>query len=245
MRHAIRKLVPAAHFGFGFVVPWALMASSSSRRVFRRTNSALQRSFGAITGLRTAPARLRRHCKPACSEIILAGIVALSFAVPGRPQSQTKVPESGASAKSNASAKPPGNEICAKCHSKIFETYAVTPMARGSGPATQGFLPGEFLHAASGVHYRVHLENGEVWMSFDRDGDAPLHGRRKPEYFIGSGHRGKTFTFSDDGFSFELPINFYSQSGGGPGGVWDMEPKSQGAKEMPLTAPAASSCLWG
>jgi len=45
-------------------------------------------------------------------------------------------------------------------------------MARGSGPATQGFLPGEFLHAASGVRYRVYLEKGEVWMSFDRDGDA-------------------------------------------------------------------------
>ena len=116
-------------------------------------------------------------------------------------------------------------------------------MARGSGPATQGFIPGEFMHAASGVRYRVYLENGEAWMSFDRDGEPALHGKRKLEYFIGSGHRGKTFTFSDEGFSFELPINFYSTPGSGSGGVWDMQPKSQGATEMPLTAPAAPSCL--
>jgi tetratricopeptide (TPR) repeat protein len=191
----------------------------------------------------TASGRLRRHRNLSCREIIIVGLAGLCCAAPGRPQSQTKVPGTGTSVKSNAPAATPGNEACAKCHSKIFETYAATPMARGSGSATQGFLPGEFLHTASGVRYRVYLENGEVWMSFDRDGDAALHGKRKLEYFIGSGHRGKTFTFSDDGFSFELPINFYSQPGGGPGGIWEMQPKSQGVKEMPLTAPAASSCL--
>ncbi len=117
------------------------------------------------------------------------------------------------------------------------------PMAQGSGPATQGFLPGDFRDATSGVHYRVYLENGDVWLSFDRDGDAPLHGKRKFEYFIGSGHRGKTFVFSDENFAFESPINFYSHVRGAPGGIWDMAPKYQGAKEMPLNLPAASSCL--
>jgi hypothetical protein len=164
VRHAIRKLVRPALLVF--VVPWALMGSSSSLRVFCRTIWALLRSFGATTGVRTACARLRRRWNPACYEIILAGIVALCLAVPGRPQSQTKVPESSTSAKSNVSATPPGNEVCAKCHSKIFETYAATPMARGSGPAAQGFLPGEFLHAASGVHYRVYLgRRGFAWQT--------------------------------------------------------------------------------
>ena len=167
----------------------------------------------------------------------------LCCTVPGWAQSGAQIPVTGASAQSIVPAAPPGNEACAKCHSNIFETYVKTPMARGSGPATQGFLPGEFVHAASGVRYRVYLENGDAWMRFDREGEAPLHGKRKLEYFIGSGLRGKTFTFSDESFSFELPINFYSRPGGSPGGVWDMEPKSQRANEMPLTSPAASSCL--
>jgi Flp pilus assembly protein TadD len=124
-----------------------------------------------------------------------------------------------------------------------LQTYETTPMARASGSATQNFLPGDFRHAASGVHYRVFLENGEVWLSFDRDGPAPLHGKRQLEYFIGSGLRGKTYFFSDDGFSFELPINFYSQRSDVAGGGWDMAPKHLGATEMPLNSPASSSCL--
>jgi hypothetical protein len=45
-------------------------------------------------------------------------------------------------------------------------------MARGSGPATQDFLPGEFHDPGSGVLYRVYLENGDAWLSFNRDGAA-------------------------------------------------------------------------
>ena len=122
-----------------------------------------------------------------------------------------------------------GNEACAKgCHSVIYATYVTKPMARGSGPATQDFLPGEFRDRGSGVFYCVYLENGDAWLSFNRDGAAPLQGKRKLEYFIGSGHQEKTFVFSDDGFSFESPINFYSKPGGASGGVWDMAPKHQG-----------------
>ena len=71
--------------------------------------------------------------------------------------------------------------------------------------------------------------------------DNELHGKRKLLYFIGSGHRGKTFLFADDNFMFESPINFYSQKL--PSGVWDMAPAYQHAREMPLDLPAASSCL--
>ena len=141
------------------------------------------------------------------------------------------------------SAAPPGNEACANCHSSIAANYSAKPMARGSGLATHDFSPGDFFDPVTGVHYRVYLENADAWLSFDRDGDSPLHGKRKLEYFIGSGHRGKTFVFSDEDFFFESPINFYSHQGTANGGVWDMAPKYQGAKEMPLTSPAASSCL--
>jgi len=116
-------------------------------------------------------------------------------------------------------------------------------MALGSGPATQDFIPGDFTDSASGVHYRVYLEDGHAWLSFDRDGATSLHGKRRLDYVIGSGHRGKTYVFSDEGFAFEAPINLYAGHGAVPGGQWDMTPKYRGDKEVPLTLPAAASCL--
>lgn len=137
----------------------------------------------------------------------------------------------------------PGNEACAKCHRGIADTYAATAMARASGPAMQGFLAGELQHEASGVHYRVYEDDDEVWLSFDRTAQPELHGKRKLLYFIGSGHRGRTFLFADEGFVFESPINFYAQKGIDAKGVWDMAPAFEGSHEVPLNLPAASSCL--
>jgi tetratricopeptide (TPR) repeat protein len=176
-------------------------------------------------------------------KIIFVALVSLSFGISDCAQFLSPPPANTTPSSAAVAATTPGNEACAKCHSAIAATYAAKPMARGSGPATQDFLPGEFRDAQSGVLYRVYLENGDAWLSFDRDADPPLHGRRKLGYFIGSGHRGKTFVFSDDGFSFESPINSYSRPSGAPGGVWDMAPKHQGATEMPLNSPAFSSCL--
>ncbi|MGA2814440.1 MAG: multiheme c-type cytochrome [Candidatus Acidiferrum sp.] len=178
---------------------------------------------------------------------LLLGAVLLS---PGTYSQSKAKPGAGTPAKSTASPAPPapgftGSAACAKCHAKISASYATTAMARASGPATQDFAPGQFQHAPSAVSYRVYLENGEAWLSFDRaaSGDAnnELHGKRQLLYFIGSGHRGKTFLFADDGFVFESPINLYSQKA--PNGTWDMAPAYQQVREMPLNLPAASSCL--
>jgi hypothetical protein len=136
-----------------------------------------------------------------------------------------------------------GSEACAGCHREIFEKYAGTAMARASGAAMEGLLEGELHHAASRVDYRVYAEKGEAWLSFERSGDAELHGKRKLDYFIGSGHRGRTYLFADDGFVFEAPINFYGQKGLAAKGMWDMAPAYEHAREMPLNLPAAASCL--
>jgi hypothetical protein len=49
---------------------------------------------------------------------------------------------------------------CAKCHQAIYDSYEKTPMSQASGKAAEGLLPGEFTHAASGVHYRLFLKDG-------------------------------------------------------------------------------------
>jgi predicted CXXCH cytochrome family protein len=111
-------------------------------------------------------------------------------------------------------------------------------MANASGSAIQALIPGEFTHAPSGVHYRIYEESGKAWLSFDRDTSDPVHGKRELLYFIGSGQRGRTYLFSDDGYVFESPVNWYAQSH-----AWDMTPAYKSATHIPLNLPATVSCF--
>ena len=111
-------------------------------------------------------------------------------------------------------------------------------MARASGPAIENVIPADFLHAKSGVQYRINSEGNRVWLSFDRPGDPAVRGKRELLYYIGSGRRGLSYLFARDGFLFESPVNWYSHEQ-----RWDMAPAYQDAREIPLNLPAFSSCL--
>jgi predicted CXXCH cytochrome family protein len=131
-----------------------------------------------------------------------------------------------------------GSEACAKCHSSIYESYMHTPMAHASGAATENLIPADFTHRGSGVRYRIYAESGHTWLTFDREGSKPLHGKRELLYYIGSGRRGLTYLFADDGFAFESPINWYGDTH-----IWDMTPAYQRTTEMPLNLVAHAGCL--
>jgi tetratricopeptide (TPR) repeat protein len=131
-----------------------------------------------------------------------------------------------------------GNQACARCHAAIYESYQKTPMARASGPAMDGFMPAEFTHKESGVHYRIYAENGRAWLNFDRPGDPAVRGKRELLYYIGSGRRGLSYLFETDGFLFESPVNWYANAR-----LWDMAPAYQTARAIPLNLPAYTSCL--
>ena len=96
----------------------------------------------------------------------------------------------------------------------------------------------DFVHANSGVHYRVYSEPGHVWLSFDRPDDPAVRGKRELLYYIGSGRRGLSYLFAQNGFLFESPVNWY-----GNAQRWDMAPAYQNAREIPLNLPAVTSCL--
>jgi predicted CXXCH cytochrome family protein len=82
-------------------------------------------------------------------------------------------------------------------------------------------------------------------MSYDRI-DAPqasdersvLDGEKELLYFIGSGHRGRTYLYEEEGEWFETPINFYGKKQ-----VWDMAPNYGATKTMPAALPVDSNCL--
>jgi predicted CXXCH cytochrome family protein len=139
----------------------------------------------------------------------------------------------------------PGQDaICRNCHRDIYDRYRQSPMARGSGPALDGVLQGEFTHAPSGVQYAVFVKDGKVWMSYRRvkqgmsGHNSELSGERELKYFIGSGHRGRTYLYEESGLWFQTPINYYSKSG-----LWDMAPGYGSSPTMPAALPVDPSCL--
>jgi hypothetical protein len=111
-------------------------------------------------------------------------------------------------------------------------------MAHASGPAIENVVPADFFHPGSAVHYRIYSEAGRVWLSFERPGDPAVRGKRELLYYIGSGRRGLSYLFAQDGFLFESPVNWYSHEQ-----RWDMAPAYQNAHEIPLNLPAYTSCL--
>jgi predicted CXXCH cytochrome family protein len=131
-----------------------------------------------------------------------------------------------------------GNEACANCHAGISKSYRQTPMSHASGPALENLIPADFTHGPSGVHYRIYTDRGGAWLAFDRQGGNPIQGKRELLYYIGSGRRGLTYLFADDGFVFESPINWY-----GDEHEWDMTPAYGTSREMPLNLPAHTGCL--
>jgi tetratricopeptide (TPR) repeat protein len=180
------------------------------------------------------------HAVPALSTLVLAFLVicALSNSL-GKVLAGTTSQSHGAVPASNPDA------VCKSCHREIYEKYERTPMARGSGAAVDGLLPGSFMHAASGISYKVFLRDGKVWMSYDRDaapeasnGQPALHGERQFLYYLGSGHRGRTYLYQEEGLWFEAPINYYSK-----GRLWDMAPNYGATRTMPKALPIDSNCL--
>jgi len=131
--------------------------------------------------------------------------------------------------------------VCARCHQHLYDSYMETVMANASGPAVEHVTPATFRHKASAVEYRVSLENGKVWLQYDRPGEfeiGGLHGRRLLEYYIGSGNRGRTYLYSTENYWFEAPINWYTAYGG-----YDMRPGFQNSIAAPFDLPVASRCL--
>jgi predicted CXXCH cytochrome family protein len=178
-----------------------------------------------------------RHADRVPRMLILISILCLASILVAAAPAQNAPPTS-----SSNSAPPPspyvGNQACARCHASIYESYTRTPMAHASGPAIENLKPADFVHPKSGVHYRIYTEGEKVWLSFQRPGDPAVNDKRQLLYFIGSGHRGRSYLFAVDDFFFESPVNWYADRK-----VWDMAPAYGNAREIPMNLPAYASCL--
>ena len=127
---------------------------------------------------------------------------------------------------------------CAKCHAEIYRQYLATPMANASGPAADRLVVGDFTHALSGVQYKVFREQNQAWLSFNDLRDPRIAGKRRFDYFLGSGHLGVTYLYMQEGYLLESPVAWYAATAG-----YDMKPGFGRLTEMPPALPTEPSCL--
>lgn len=126
-----------------------------------------------------------------------------------------------------------GNKACAGCHADIYRRYAATPMANSSGKDPHSLTKGSFLHSASQVHYEIDA-NGVVKLSKRSERET-----RHLTYYFGSGAAGRSFGYVRDGFLFEAPVTWYTQTGS-----WDVSPGYQSDTVSRWSRPIDPSCLF-
>ena len=127
---------------------------------------------------------------------------------------------------------------CESCHREIYRKYLATPMANASGLANDHFLPGDFTHASSGVHYAVARDHDRILLSYRDPKDPRIAGTRELQYFLGSGHLGTTYLYTQDGHLLESPVAWYASTG-----AYDMKPGFGQVTEMPSALPMEPACL--
>jgi hypothetical protein len=105
-------------------------------------------------------------------------------------------------------------------------------MAMSSGRNLPALTPGSFRNAESQVRYDIEAK-GLVQLSRGEKRD-----RRQLAYFIGSGVAGRSFGYLRDGFLFEAPVTWYTQTGS-----WDVSPGYAGSASN-WSRPIEPSCLF-
>jgi hypothetical protein len=85
---------------------------------------------------------------------------------------------------------------------------------RVGGASSNNPSAGQFVHAPSNVPYRVFQDNGEWYFEFIKNlrsaSGQEVRGRRRMEYFIGSGSHARGYIFAEAGFLFQVPLSYYS-----------------------------------
>jgi cytochrome c-type biogenesis protein CcmH/NrfG len=133
-----------------------------------------------------------------------------------------------------------GSKVCAECHATIYNEYRNTPMARSSGAAGSGTFQenvehGNFFSPRGSVRYQVSKTSAGLEFDF-RQGD--VEGRRRLDYYIGSGAVGRSYICAIDGFLFQAPVSYYSYPA-----RWDLSPGYERSESVNLIRAVDSTCL--
>jgi len=125
---------------------------------------------------------------------------------------------------------------CRPCHTRTFDSYQKTGMARSFGPASSLPLPATFFHSLSQREYTVIRKDEAYFLQRS----TPFIEKRV-DYRIGSGEHSRTFAhMGENGRMVELPLSWYSEKGGS----WKMSPGYDRPDHSDFRREVSDSCLF-
>ena len=126
------------------------------------------------------------------------------------------------------------DEVCARCHRAIYDSYESTAMARASGAVTPEQSPtgssSEFTAAGAAFHVGPAAE-----VQITEDSRTAAHRLR---YFVGAGVTGRSYVYEVDNYLFQSPVSWYSSIR-----RWNLSPGYEKSSAVNLTRPVETSCL--
>ena len=126
-----------------------------------------------------------------------------------------------------------GSKACAGCHREIYAHYQQTGMARssgriGSGAFQESFAAAVIEDAPLGVTYRVSKAVAAIELAFARPA-SELTGQRTLRWFVGSGHVGRSYLFTQDEFLFQARGSYFWSAH-----TWGLSPGYAGKELMDM-----------
>jgi hypothetical protein len=83
----------------------------------------------------------------------------------------------------------------------------------GTAETAERFDTGAFRDSRNGYAYTVSRQGATYFFEFRQQGvRQPIEGRRQLEYFVGSGHAARSYLLNVDGFLYEAPVAYYTNS---------------------------------
>ena len=142
-----------------------------------------------------------------------------------------------------------GSQACASCHAAIYRSFMRTPMAQSSGRAgtseiQEQFDRAEFTDSGGAFAYTVGHDASGYYFDFRQQGakqpatSQPIQGRRRLEYFVGSGNAAHSYLLDVNGFLYEAPVAFFRNLA-----AWKSAPGVAQLDYPYLTRPILPGCL--
>jgi hypothetical protein len=136
-----------------------------------------------------------------------------------------------------------GSQSCAECHQDIYRSFMQTPMAHSSGRAgagqpTEQFARPEFRDSPGAFAYTVGRDSNGYYFDYRQRASNPIQGRRRLDYFVGSGAAARSYLFNVGKFLYEAPVAYYRNSES-----WKAAPGYAGRGYPFLTRPVLPGCL--
>jgi hypothetical protein len=140
-----------------------------------------------------------------------------------------------------------GDEVCAKCHEDHAKTFKQHPMGRSLAPVKAASAVERYdasagnPFTAANLRYEVERRGEQVWhkeTAVDAAGQTLWQQQAVVQFAIGSGERGRSYLFKQDGFLFMSPITWFPLQG-----KWDLSPGYDTANAH-FSRPITHGCLF-